>query len=541
MGKYFADFFERNGYKVLISDKGTPLANKTVAQKSDVLVVSVPIEKTQAVIDEIAPHVGPSSLLMDLTSLKQLPVAAMLKSRASVIGLHPLFGPHNSIEGQVVVMCPARPGKWKPWLKKLLESNQVAVRELTPKAHDHLMAYVQVLSHFTEVVLAKTLEDSGLKIQDFLKYQSPAYRLKLDMMGRILNQSPDLYAQIQVLNPESSSVLNSFLKNAKRLAGMVHKKDSKAFADFFKKGAKYLGEFTQDAMEESNRLIDLLYSDQLPAGSSKILKGDLCLLGPQNTYSDVVARRCFPKAKIVYAPTIAEVFELLKKKRVKKILVPIENSLSGSVREALDELYGNNVHIESAVKESISLALVAPKNIPFSKIEAIYSHPQALLQTRRFLSKHLKKAALLPLGSTVAALDHVKQYRKASVAAIASAEAAKAMGLTVLKDSIEDASTNNTLFATVSSGPTPAKATGKRLFIAFHFDKDSPGSLSSILQTFAGYKVNLTKIESRPNPLVRGQYVFYIELEGSLQAANVQKALREIRGKVGGLKVVGNY
>lgn len=256
MGKYFAGFFKQNGYKVIISDRGTKLSNIELAGKVDVVVVSVPIGITKKVIEEVAPHVKKSGLLMDLTSLKAFPMEAMKKTKASFLGCHPMFGPTNSIKGQVVILCKGRGIKWHKWWKQLLIKNKVDVQELTTRKHDSLMAYVQALSHFTEFVLADALSKSGIKINEFLKYQSPSYRLKLDLMGRILNQDPNLYAQIQIQNPNGLRAIQTFSASTKDFIKIIKKKDVKAFEKQFKKASKYLGNYKKAAMKESDYLIE---------------------------------------------------------------------------------------------------------------------------------------------------------------------------------------------------------------------------------------------------------------------------------------------
>ena len=109
MGRLFGPVFERAGYEVLVSGRSTPLTNSRLAEQCDLVIVSVPIRDTVRVIEEIAPVLTQNQILCDLTSLKVAPVAAMMKSEAQVIGLHPLFGPTvPSLLHQTIVVCPAR-------------------------------------------------------------------------------------------------------------------------------------------------------------------------------------------------------------------------------------------------------------------------------------------------------------------------------------------------------------------------------------------------------------------------------------------------
>jgi len=542
MGSYFAQFFERNGYEVLVGDKGTKLTNVQLAKKADVVMVSVPISKTQAVIDKVAPYVRSSALLMDLTSLKVFPMEAMKKTKASYLGCHPMFGPTNPIEGQLVALCPGRGNKWFNWFKELLEKNKVIVKTISAKKHDQLMAYVQALTHFSDIALSDTLRKSGIPIRDMLSVQSPVYRLELDMMGRILNQDSELYAHIGMDNPLNSKALDDFVESCQKLKDIVSKKNVKQFVHYFKACSHYLGPFAQEAMSESDRLIRELQgtmAPQVPAAVAKTI--DIAVLGPENTYSDQAVRQAYPKAKIGYMPSISAVFDWVLKHQ-KKGFVPMENTLSGSVRETLDELYKRDVRIEKVISFPVHLALVGIKKIPKKDIRFIYSHPQPLLQSQNTIRKQFPKAVCIPMASTTAALSRVAMEKNPTTVAIGSEAAAPLYGLKVLQPSIEDYQNNTTYFAVIAKrSPRPDLKKAVKTSVAFHFSKDSPGSLFAVLQDFAQARINLTKIESRPNPKISGDYVFYADFEGSIADLNVKKTLNRVRKRVAKLKVLGCY
>ena len=546
MGKYFTSFFERNGYKVLISGRKNPLSNKQLAKKADVVIVSVPIDKTEEVINEVAPHIKKSGLLMDFTSLKVFPMKAMKQTKAGYLGCHPLFGPTTPIEGQLVILCPGRSSKWMNWFKKLLEANKVIVKTMTPKKHDQLMAYVQALTHFSDIALSDVLRKSGLPVKDMVTIQSPVYRLELDMMGRILNQDPNLYANIQIGNPLSIKVMKDFMKSCEQLTDIVKNKDVKAFTRYFNRNKKYLGEFTEQAMVESNRLIKEMLGSGIPSQKPPkdlAKKYDLAVLGPKNTYSDIAAKRYSPKAKIWYTSSINEIFILVREGKIKYGFVPIDNSLTGSVRETLDELYEEDVWIADMTSLPIHLSLMGPKKTSLKKIRTVYSHPQPFLQSRRFIKKNMPNAVCLPVASTSAALARVSKDQDSNTAAIGSESGAKKYGLKIIKNHIEDIEGNTTYFAVIrkNSKLKTLNPNARKTSIAFNFDKDSPGSLFTVLKDFADNKINMTKIESRPSSKVQGEYVFYIDFEGNIKSPIVKKALGQIKKKVARLKVLGCY
>lgn len=260
MGQWFKRFFEKSGYKVLIASRKTKLMPIECAKTSDVVIVTVPIAKTAFVIKQIGPYVRKDALFMDLTSLKEKPIKAMLKySKASVIGTHPVFGPSvKSIKNQTVVLCRGRGNGWFSWLKNMLEKNGAKVRVTTAKKHDKMMSIIQGITHFSTIAVGHALKDMGIDIKDTLHYTSPIYKLRMDMVGRILNQDPELYADIEISNPQTLKSVNAYIKSTNILRNVIKKKDKKAFIRFFNKASKHLGRFKNEASEYSDYLIEKL-------------------------------------------------------------------------------------------------------------------------------------------------------------------------------------------------------------------------------------------------------------------------------------------
>ncbi len=545
MGDFFLHFFERNKFEVIISDKRTQLSNKDVAQKADVVIVSVPISHTEEVIEEIAPLLKKDALLMDLTSIKTKAMEAMKKTSASYVGCHPLFGPTSSIHGQIVILSAGNGKSWYRWWKHLLEDNGVIVRELSAKKHDEMMSYIQTLTHFSHIVFADALRKSGISIKDFIRYPSPVYMMELYMMGRILNQDPKLYASIQISNQKNIKAISSYLASCRQLASTIEKQKCKDNINFFKKNAEYLSGFSQVAMEESDQLLKFLKLPQetsLFKRSLKIKKTDVAILGPENTFSDMAMQQFMKNENIWHTISIADIFSLVVNGKVKAGLVPIENSSTGSVRESLDELYEQNVHIEKVFQLPIHLIMVGTLKTSLKKVKTIYSHTQALLQCRKFIKKHCPNARVIPMSSTSSALERVLTEDKEGIVAIISPVALEHYNLIKIRSSIEDYKNNTTYFAYITKGNIQKEiSVAKKVSIAFHFKKDSPGSLNKILQDFAHSHINLSKVESRPSGKKIGDYIFHIDFDGNLDDKNVKNVLESIKKKVEKLKIIGNY
>ncbi|MGB0678463.1 MAG: bifunctional chorismate mutase/prephenate dehydrogenase [Polyangiales bacterium] len=268
IGRMFADL----GHAVLCVDTDTELSAPEAAAAADVVVIAVPIRVTEAVIETVGPHLRPDALLMDLTSLKAAPMAAMLKhSRASVIGTHPMFGPGvHTLQGQRIVLCPGRGEFWYGWLRQMLQAAGLQITESDPAEHDQVMALVQALTHFQTQVLGLTLSRSGLPLARSLAMTSPTYLLEAYVTARHFAQSPDLYGAIEMLNPAAQRAIALFEAVSGELASLIRRGDQRAFAAVFTEVRSFFGAFTAEALEQSRFLVDRLI--ELSAGESSEVK-----------------------------------------------------------------------------------------------------------------------------------------------------------------------------------------------------------------------------------------------------------------------------
>jgi len=558
MGVLFASFFAERGIKVLVSDIGTKLKNKDVAEKCDIVIVSVPIDKTVSVIKEILPYVRAGSAITDLTSIKENPVKEMMKSRngVEVFGMHPMFANSNPIPGQTIVMCPTKKsGKWHKWMKNFLTQHGVEIKEMNPSDHDKTMAISQDLIHFIEITCSDGLRLAGLDIEKILPYVSKASELKVMSSARILDQDAGLYGSMQIENPYNLKFLNRYKKTVEDLVKIIQKKDLKSFKKYFETTRKYLGKYADQAYKESSFLIDKLIENRRRKKSEihkKVLspkRGDIALLGPKYTFSDFAADKVSTK-KIskYYARDLEEVFELVEKGKVASGVVPIENKLDGTIRETLDLLFHKNVHINGIINLPIHHCLVVFPHTNAKNVTTIISHQQPLNQCKKYLAKHFSNTTKESYSSTVKALEKMIFSNNQSLAVISSKEAAQAYDVKILAENIEDNSGNSTSFYVIEKGEyRPQNSEQKnstksqKTAIAFYFDKDSPGSLFKVFEDFANAKINLTKIESRPTRQEFGDYIFYMDFEGNPSEKNVRETLNKVSRKVARLKILGSY
>jgi chorismate mutase/prephenate dehydrogenase len=260
MGGVLVRMFGDLGHQVIVSDVGTPLSVGDAASVADVVVVSVPIDSTEEVIRAVGPRVRKDAVLIDVTSIKEAPVAAMLTAtEASVVGTHPMFGPNvHSLQGQRVVVCRARGDAWAEWVVRMFQARGLTVQETTPAHHDRMMAVVQVLTHFQTQVLGLTLARLGTTLDETLRFTSPAYLMELYVTARHFDQSPELYGPIEMRNPATHEVTSAFSAAAAEVADILAAADRDRFRGLFDEVREFFGPFTHEALEQSSFLIDRL-------------------------------------------------------------------------------------------------------------------------------------------------------------------------------------------------------------------------------------------------------------------------------------------
>jgi len=211
MGRWFRRFFESQGFKVLVADLGTSATPEQVARVSEVVMLCVPIPEVAKVAQKVGPHLKPGAVLVDIASVKQSPMAAMLAAfPGEVVGTHPLFGPgEESIKGRTVVLCQGRGEYWFNWLKDLFSRAGAKVKITTATEHDRLMSIVQGLAHFVLIALGTAIRELGVPPEDLEDFATPTFNTLHHLTRRLVSQDARLYACIQLQNPANRVALRA--------------------------------------------------------------------------------------------------------------------------------------------------------------------------------------------------------------------------------------------------------------------------------------------------------------------------------------------
>ena len=266
----------------------------------------------------------------------------------------------------------------------------------------------------------------------------------------------------------------------------------------------------------------------------------LAYLGPRGTYSEEAAMLYDPDAEHIAATTMPGVVQRVHEGEADEGIVPVENSLEGTVTFTADLLIQETtLKIKSELVLPIHHCLLVKPGGSDENVEVIYSHPQSLGQCREYLQRRFPDASLMPsLSNSSAVSDMLESERRAL--AIAGKRAACFFDVRILEEEIEDNHSNATRFIVLAeedSAPTGKDKTS----ICFNFDADRPGSLVGVLQEFSNRGINLNKIESRPTRRSLGRYFFLADIEGHQDDDDVHSALEVIGEKVSMLKVLGSY
>lgn len=259
--------------------------------------------------------------------------------------------------------------------------------------------------------------------------------------------------------------------------------------------------------------------------------------GERGAYGEMATLQYFSKAALMPKKSFQDVFDVAENGDADYIVVPVENSIEGSVNEIYDLLLQTRMEVIGEVYQRVMHCLISNRGA--KKIKYVHSHPQALAQCRGYLQK--KKLESVPAYDTAGAVKMIKENKMLDSAAIASKRAAELYDMEILDEGIEDRKNNYTRFLVLSAKKAEYDAKSHYKTSMIFSVKHVPGALFGIVGEFAIRRINLTKIESRPTKDTPWEYNFYVDFEGYAQDKIVKEALRSIKPKTSYVKILGSY
>lgn len=286
----------------------------------------------------------------------------------------------------------------------------------------------------------------------------------------------------------------------------------------------------------SETALKAIYREIMSAAIALEKPIQISYLGPEATYTHLASLSKFG-ASVSYTPAtnFREVFRDVEQGLADYGVIPIENSIDGAVTHALDLLIDSDLKICSEIYFGISHQLMS--KLPISKIKRVYSKSEVFGQCRLWLERNLHGVELIPTTSSAAAAQKVKSEKGA--AAIGSSLAAKLYGLPVLAKGIQDFSENVTRFLVISKS-IPGQTGDDKTSILVSV-KDKVGALHEVIAPFMKFRVNMSKIESRPSKKKAWEYYFFIDFEGHVENPRVQRMLTEVEKNSRFIKILGSF
>jgi prephenate dehydrogenase len=234
-------------------------SNAGLANISDMLIISVPIQHTSEVIREVAPFMKEGSVMVDVTSIKEEPsktMAEVLPDTIEYIPTHPIFGPRTTqLDNQVIVLTADKKGKWYDKVYRYLESKNMRIIETTAEKHDYMMSIVQVLTHFSFISTASAIEKLKVDLSETEDYESPIYNLMIDLIARIVAQNPYLTYNIQSMNNNGPKIRNTFAEAVVELRDVINNEDAEKFIEISVNATKHMGDI-KNALGRSDKAIN---------------------------------------------------------------------------------------------------------------------------------------------------------------------------------------------------------------------------------------------------------------------------------------------
>lgn len=472
---------------------------------SQVIVVATPSSSAKQMFELLKDVPGiEGKLLICMWSYMGSGDAAFVDPLPKPVYLHFLFGPDiENLSGQNVVVAGDTNHTQFDWYLNKLEAKGLHVRIAATAEHDETVAYTQSLSQLSSILLGISLARSGYDKQQLQDFASLTFRLNRYTIERIMKQKAQLWAELQFENSHYPDVLNRYLDDTHEMATAIHDKDEGKFVELLDAAVCFW-----------QNVDDVQDAPTMPTSvKSKKARADFVILGPAGTYSHEAAKEYIGDASVAFAETISAAVQAVQSDRTTSGIVPVENSIQGTVVEALDALYAEEMIIEDELVLDVNHVLCALERPQSNEdIRVIYSHAQALGQCREYLARHYPGVPQVATASTAAAMQKIVDQKDMSALAVGSEFSAELHGLTVIDRDIQDVEGNQTRFVVFSKKPKLGKKIAFTQIVIVP-KADRPGLLFDILSIIQEENINMSHIESRPDRTELGSYIFYIRLD----------------------------
>lgn len=352
-------------------------------------------------------------------------------------------------------------------------------------------------------------------------------------LSRLFSQRMDLVAQVAKIKEEAGLPIYD-PQREKQVLERISQRVEAAKAPHLRRVYQCLMDASKDYERGLMNTIPApaLMEDDFPC------RPKVACQGVPGAFSGEAARCMFPDGEQIFVHSWEDAFEKVSQGECDFAVLPVENSLAGSVGQVYDLLLQYRLTISKACRLPVEQNLLVLPGATLDDIHEIYSHPQGLAQCKKFCAR-LPLARTIPMENTAAAAKMVAALGDIHKAAIASSYCAEIYGLQVLADNIQTAQHNTTRFVAVSRQSFHTEHANK-ISLVFSLPHQ-PGALNQLLSQFAALSLNLTKIESRPVGEKNFEYYFYLDFAGNTSSAQIQLLMDDLRKNLPSFTFLGNY
>lgn len=257
MGQLFSHYFDKLGFLTQSLDKNDWNNAKYLLENVDLVIISVPIENTISIIDEVCKYITENTILADFTSIKEsIQLHMEKKFSGAILSLHPMFGPTiSSPKSQVILNCGGRQNSKADWFIQGLKQIGFNLINISARKHDKAMSFIQGIEHFSTFVLGTFLKEHKLSPQDLFSIASPIYQTKLAMLGRIFDQDASLYADIIMSNNERISLIEEYSIWLQHWVEKLKNNKRSEFIKEFEETSSWMGDFTHQSQTASDKFL----------------------------------------------------------------------------------------------------------------------------------------------------------------------------------------------------------------------------------------------------------------------------------------------